>query len=59
MMMLLLLFTTVVAYVTDILIGMLTCKAELEFGVACAVFALITVVQWLAVAHMKRLGGGG
>jgi hypothetical protein len=56
---LLLLFTAVVACVIGILVGMLTGKAELGFGVACAVFGLITLVQGLVFAYMREFGGGG
>jgi hypothetical protein len=59
MMMFLLLFAAAVACGIGIVVGMLTCKAELGFGVACAVFTLITVVQGLVVGYMRELGGGG
>jgi len=58
-MLLLLLVTAVVACVIGILVGALTRKVELGFGVAGAVFALIAVLQGVVVAYMKELGGGG
>ncbi|KAF8246811.1 hypothetical protein K440DRAFT_644523 [Wilcoxina mikolae CBS 423.85] len=57
--MFLLLFTATFACVIGIVVGMLTRKAELGFGVACVVFALISVVQGLVVGYMRELGGGG
>ncbi|KAF8248469.1 hypothetical protein K440DRAFT_642510 [Wilcoxina mikolae CBS 423.85] len=56
---LLLMFAAVVACVIGILVGILTCRVDLGFGVACAVFALITAVQGLVVAYVKEFGGGG
>jgi len=54
----LLLFTVVFACVIGTVVGLLTCKTELGFGAACAVFALITVVQGLAIGYVRELGGG-
>ncbi|KAF8250043.1 hypothetical protein K440DRAFT_675786 [Wilcoxina mikolae CBS 423.85] len=53
---LLLFFTAVFACVMGIVVGILTSRAELGFGVACAVFALITLVQGLVIAYMRELG---
>jgi len=56
---LLLLFAAAIACVIGILVGILTSRADLGFGVACAVFALIAVLQGLVVGYVKELGGGG
>lgn len=56
---LLLLFSAAIACVIGILVGILTSRADLGFGVACAVFALIAVLRELVVGYMKELGGGG
>jgi hypothetical protein len=55
----LLLFTATFACIIGVVVGMLTRKADLGFGVACAVFTLISVVQGLVVGYMRELGGGG
>ncbi|KAF8248518.1 hypothetical protein K440DRAFT_642555 [Wilcoxina mikolae CBS 423.85] len=41
---LLLVFTAVVACVIGVIVGLLTHKSEVGFGISCAVFTLITVV---------------
>ncbi|KAF8248476.1 hypothetical protein K440DRAFT_660793 [Wilcoxina mikolae CBS 423.85] len=55
----LLLFAAVFACAIGILSGAVTRRVDLGFGVAGAVFALITVVQGVVVTFMRELGGGG